>query len=77
MYLANAIRKLNQSEVLGPSSPLVSKVNNYYLRDVMVKTNGKTKDLGSLKISIRGILDDMKSNAELKSIRVLVDVDPA
>lgn len=77
LYLANAIRKLNQSEVLGPSSPLVSKVNNYYLRDVMVKTNGKTKDLGSLKIAIRSILDDMKSNTELKSIRVLVDVDPA
>jgi hypothetical protein len=42
-----------------------------------VKTNGKTKDLSSLKIAIRGILDDMKGNAELKSIRVLVDVDPA
>jgi len=68
---------LNQCEVLGPTSPLVSKVNNYYLRDVLIKTNQRTTDLVAFKKAIWQCVDAMKSEVELKSVRVLIDVDPS
>lgn len=75
LFLANHIRKLNQCEVSEPTKPLVSKINNQYLRDVLLKTNHKTKNLAQLKRQVRDLVSLMKQDKNLKTVRVSVDVD--
>ena len=76
LFLANELRKTNLGLVLGPSIPFISKVKNYYLREVLVKSGKQSKDLGAMKHALREILDKMKTIPELKSVDVFVDVDP-
>ncbi|HEY0262144.1 MAG TPA: primosomal protein N', partial [Chitinophagales bacterium] len=76
LFLANKIRKQNQCEVSEPTKPLVGKINNQYLRDVLLKTNVKTQNLASLKQQVREIILLLKQEKNLKAVRVSVDVDP-
>ncbi|MDB5283391.1 MAG: primosomal protein [Bacteroidota bacterium] len=76
LYLANESRKTKLGLVLGPAIPFVSKVNNYYLREILIKSPKNTRDLGPMKLALRQILDKMKTIPELKSVEVFVDVDP-
>ena len=76
LFLANEMRKTNTGHILGPAIPFVSKINNYYIREILIKSNQQTKDLASLKHAMQQVLDKMKATAELKSVDVHTDVDP-
>ena len=76
LYLANELRKTETGKILGPGIPFVSKINNYYIREILVKSNQQTKDLNSLKHAMQQVFNKMKGIAELKSVDVFVDVDP-
>jgi primosomal protein N' (replication factor Y) len=76
LFIANEIRKIGECTVLGPAVPFVSKINNYYIRELLLKTNQQTKDLSQLKLKVRRVIDFMKTQAELKSTDVSIDVDP-
>jgi primosomal protein N' (replication factor Y) len=76
LFLSNEIRKANIGQVLGPTIPFISKIRNYYLRDVLVKTNATTIDLHLFKQSIRDAITKLKTTKDLKSVIVNVDVDP-
>ncbi|MFN8285355.1 MAG: primosomal protein N' [Chitinophagales bacterium] len=76
LYFVNETRKQHNSLVLGPAVPFISKVNNYYIREVLLKTTAQTPGLPSLKESIRQVLDKMKGVPEFKNVDISVDVDP-
>ncbi len=76
LFLANEARKTNLGLVLGPTIPFISKVKNYYLREVLIKSGKQSKDLTQMKHALHEILDKMKTIPELKSVDVSVDVDP-
>ena len=76
LFLANEARKTNLGIVLGPAIPFISKVNNYYIREVLIKSGKQSKDLTPMKRALREIFDKMKTIPELKSVDVSVDVDP-
>ena len=76
LYLTNHLRKTKVGEILGPTIPLISKVRNYYLRDILIKTNINTPDLISFKRAIKECIDMLKAEKELKSVWLSVDVDP-
>ena len=76
LFLANEARKTNLGLVLGPAIPFISKVNNYYIREVLIKSGKKSKDLTPMKHALREILDKMKTIPEFKGVDVSVDVDP-
>ncbi len=76
LYLANEARKTNLGIVLGPGTPLISKVNNYYLREVLIKSSKQSKDLTPMKHALRNIINKMKTIPELKSVEISVDIDP-
>ncbi len=76
LFLANEARKTNLGVVLGPAIPFISKVNNYYIREVLIKSGKQSKDLTPMKRALRDIFDKMKTIPELKSVDVSVDVDP-
>ena len=76
LYLANEARKTGHGIVLGPGIPFISKVNNYYLREILIKSGKKSKDLNPMKHALQRILDKMKTIAEFKSVDISLDVDP-
>lgn len=75
LYLANELRKLTKAKVLGPAIPYVSKINNYYIREVLIKNNPQV-NLVHTKHAIQQVLDKMKAIPELKTVDVYIDVDP-
>ncbi len=76
LYLANHIRKAKIGELLGPTMPLISRVRNLYLRDILIKTDHNTPDLQTFKKVIKENLDLLRGEKELKSVWISVDVDP-
>ena len=76
LFLANNIRKSKVGELLGPTIPLISRVRNLYLRDILIKTDINTPDLQTFKKVIKENLDLLRGEKELKSVWISVDVDP-
>jgi len=76
LYLANETRHANHGLVLGPGIPFISKINNYYIREILIKSGKQSKDLTAMKQTLQQVMDKMKTIAEFKSVDVSVDVDP-
>lgn len=76
LFLANELRKTNTANILGPSTPFISKINNFYIREILIKSGLQQIELQRSKNALQSIVDKMKTIAELKSVDVNIDVDP-
>ena len=74
--LASELRKTFKERVLGPEYPVVKRIYNYYLKKITVKIEREANDK-QVKERIHKIVDDFYSAPLHKSIRVIIDVDPA
>ena len=74
--LAMKLRESFKERVLGPEFPVVKRIYNLYLKQIILKIE---KDAGDKKIKerISKILEEFYSVPFNKSIRVIIDVDPA
>ncbi len=73
---ANALKEVFKERVIGPEFPIVSRINNYYLKTVLLKIEKEASDK-IIKERIQSIIDTFYSVPSYKSIRIIVDVDPA
>jgi primosomal protein N' (replication factor Y) (superfamily II helicase) len=68
------IEKLGKPRVLGPETPYISRIRNYYLKTAFIKFERNT----SAK-AVKQILNEqttlLSQHKEFKSVRVVVDVD--
>ena len=73
--LAKTFRHVFKENLLGPEYPVVSRVKNQYIKQMMIKIN---KDLNSNKVKefIWKTIEDFKHNTEFKSVKIQIDVDP-
>jgi primosomal protein N' (replication factor Y) len=73
--LARAFRYAFKENVLGPEYPVVSRVKNLYIKQMIIKIN---KDLYSNKVKdfIKDTIENFKHNNEFKSVKIQIDVDP-
>ncbi|MEG2070018.1 MAG: primosomal protein N', partial [Bacteroidales bacterium] len=74
LALAPILRKQFPHMVLGPESPLVSKIQNYYLKDFWIKLP-KNGQLDASKLSLQKTLFEFQSDQENKSVRIIITVD--
>lgn len=72
---ANALRSLFGNNVLGPEFPLVMRVQNYYIMQMLIKIP-RGGHLDSTKTGIKEASKLLTQSASLKSIRISYDVDP-
>ena len=72
--LAIPMRTAFPGRVLGPESPLVSRVQNYFLKDFWIKLP-KDGKLSANKRTLKNILKTFQQQKGMKAIRVLVNVD--
>jgi primosomal protein N' (replication factor Y) len=61
--------------VVGPSAPIIQKINNYYLREVLIKIPKEHKALSAVKEIIRQSIDGLYQFQSFKQLKVVVDVD--
>ena len=74
--LADNLRISFKERVLGPEFPIVKRIHNLFLKKITLKIE---KDAGDKKVKerIHKIIDEFYSVPINKSIRIVVDVDPA
>ncbi len=73
-YLANSLRNNEIFEVLGAESPPISKINNTFIRNIIIKTDAK-HPLGKVNLVIVKHIEAFKRNTEYKQVGVFVDVE--
>jgi len=74
--LARKLREVFKERVLGPEFPVVKKIYNQYLKKIMLKVERDANDK-KVKERIAFIMDEFFSAPSNKSIRSVVNVDPA
>jgi primosomal protein N' (replication factor Y) len=72
--LAPMLKQLFPKQVLGPEFPLVSRIQNNYLKDFWLKLP-KNEHLAVKKEYLRQLLNHFAGLSEFKSVRVVVNVD--
>lgn len=73
--LAEMLRHIFGKLVLGPEYPMVSRISNLYLKQIIVKIE-KTTVLPERKQAMQDCLDSFSKIPEYRSVRVIIDVDP-
>jgi primosomal protein N' (replication factor Y) len=73
--LAAMLRNKLQNRVLGPEYPLVSKIKNLYIKNILIKLE-KSENLKEQKHEILETINRFKGEASYKAVRVIIDVDP-
>jgi len=61
--------------VIGPNAPIIQKINNYYLREILLKIPREHKELSRVKYDIQQAINGLYQFQFFKQLRVLIDVD--
>ncbi|MFT5779015.1 MAG: primosomal protein N' (replication factor Y) [Crocinitomicaceae bacterium] len=74
--LAKSMKTTFKERVLGPEYPVVRRINNYFLKTILLKVERSANDK-KVKERLQQIVDDFYRVPINKPVRVVIDVDPA
>ncbi|GHV35204.1 primosomal protein N' [Bacteroidia bacterium] len=72
---ADMLKEKFGTSILGPNIPLIGKINNYYIKEVILKLD-KSESIVKAKRIINEILTKFSSISANKALRIVIDVDP-
>jgi primosomal protein N' (replication factor Y) len=75
-YLAAELRKHFGERVIGPESPLVGRIRNYYIRSILLKFEKDTISINKVKAIIRDTITQFQTTKLSKGSVIQPDVDP-
>ena len=73
--LGNDLKKTFGSRVLGPEFPLISRIQMWYLKNIIIKIE-KDKPLARARELIAGAVERTQKIKGAGSLRINIDVDP-
>ena len=73
--LAIQLRKSFLHRVLGPEYPSISKIRNYYHKDILLKIEHKAS-VKKAKTILNSIIKKLQEQKDFRSVRIILDVDP-
>ena len=73
-WLAKSLANIFGEHILGPSTPSISKIRNYYIRTLIVKIPPK-QSITATKSNILRVKNSFQAIKEFRSIRFNIDVD--
>jgi primosomal protein N' (replication factor Y) len=76
IQLANSLKEIFKERVLGPEYPVVKRINNLFLKNIVLKIERDAPDK-KVKERLQQLINAFYSVPLHKSIRMVVDVDPA
>ena len=71
---ANALRQYFGTRVLGPEAPVVGRVQNWHIKQVMLKLE-KTQEIKAHKQKINELMVTVKTQPGFSSLQIHADVD--
>ena len=74
-WLAKALQNSFGTNVLGPSTPAISRIRNQYIKNLVIKIPPK-QSLDKTKNHILKVKSTFEAVKEFRSIRMIIDVDP-
>lgn len=75
--LAALLRQDLKDFVVGPAAPVIGRLRNQYLMEIMIKLPKETGMGMTYKKVIRNYLNLLESEKQFRSVQVIVDVDPS
>jgi primosomal protein N' (replication factor Y) (superfamily II helicase) len=73
--LAAMLKEKLGNRILGPEFPIVSRIKNLYLKNILIKLERNEKT-HQLKEEVKQIISLFDTHSKHKAARVVVDVDP-
>jgi primosomal protein N' (replication factor Y) len=73
--LADNLRKKFSQRILGPESPIINKIQDWYIKKILFKLE-KEKSVNQPKKILKNLIDTLLSQDEFKSLQIIIDVDP-
>lgn len=73
--LAKALRQQLGNRILGPEQPLVARIRNYYIKQIIIKIE-KTAPVQKVKTILKDTIRDFNAQKDFKSVITQIDVDP-
>lgn len=74
--IAEELRKSFGKRVLGPEYPMVSKIRNEYLKNILIKLE-KDTSVQNAKAVLADKISRFKTSTEYKSLIISIDIDPS
>jgi len=74
-YLAKELRDRWNSRILGPQAPGISRIQNYHIRQILIKSP-KGQEHKDMRNHIRALIERAKGDKVFRSVIVQADVDP-
>ena len=74
--MARTFRQAFKENLLGPEYPVVSRVKNQYIKQMIIKIS-KDINISKVKEFIKDTVESFKHEHEFKSVKVQIDVDPS
>ncbi|MBR4837044.1 MAG: primosomal protein N' [Bacteroidales bacterium] len=74
-FFARQLRPVFKHNILGPEYPIVSRIKNQYIKQILVKFDRNDNSM-RIKEIIKSEMDSFKRNSDYKSITISIDVDP-
>lgn len=75
VMLTMALRQVFGARVLGPEKPFVSRVNTWYLQQIMLKVESQAS-MKKVKALLRQVYESLAHAPQIKSSQIHYDVDP-
>ncbi len=73
--LANVLRAKLGDRILGPEQPLVARIRNYYIKQIIIKVE-KGAAIQKVKMVLKDTIKDFNAQKDFKSVITQIDVDP-
>lgn len=68
---------LSDIRVLGPGEPMISKIRNQYLMNILIKVARGNQSLPAIKQTLLKEVDKLQKEKDFRALRIVIDVDPA
>ncbi len=73
--LATALRAQLGGRILGPEQPLIARIRNYYIKQIIIKTE-KSAAIQKVKTILKDTVKEFNAQKDFKSVIIQIDVDP-
>lgn len=73
--LANQLRAKLGNRILGPEQPLIARIRNYYIRQIIIKIE-KNVAVQQVKSILKDTIRNFNAQKDFKSVITQIDVDP-
>lgn len=70
------VKEFGPKRIFGPEWPSIDKINNFYLKEILLKFERDKVDIAKAKAILKATSLEFQSKKEFKSTQLIVDVDP-